>query len=206
MNYYSHARASLLKFILSPPKKVLEVGCGAGNFGQLLKNKFGSEVWGVEPVLEPGTQAKEKLDKVIIDFYSNDLDLPTKYFDLITFNDVLEHMESPWDALEYSKKLIKPDGRIMASIPNFFYFYDFIPFVISKDWPFNPSGLFDKTHLRFFTKKSMIRLFEECGFTIEKIEGIGKVKSKKLWLLNLLTLGYCTDMYYMQYLLIAKVK
>ncbi|MBU2915192.1 class I SAM-dependent methyltransferase [Reichenbachiella agariperforans] len=206
MSYYIHSRASLLKHISFQPKIVLEVGCAAGNFGKLLKEKFSCTVWGVEPVKKAGKQASEKLDKVYIDLYSRDLNLPTEHFDFITFNDVLEHMENPWEALNYSKELLTSEGKIMASIPNFFYFYEFIPFLLSKDWLFKASGIFDKTHLRFFTKKSMVRLFEESGYIVEKIEGIGKVKSRKIWLLNILTLGYCTDMYYEQYLVIAKKK
>ncbi|WP_258103903.1 bifunctional 2-polyprenyl-6-hydroxyphenol methylase/3-demethylubiquinol 3-O-methyltransferase UbiG [Marinoscillum sp. MHG1-6] len=204
--YYSYTRRGLIKYIPNKPKTALDVGCAEGNFGNALKEEFGCDVWGIEPVNEAAEKAKPKLDKVISDFFSRKLDLPIKHFDLVTFNDVLEHMIDPWDALDHTKNLLSEDGRVMASIPNFLYFYEFVPFMISQDWKYKSGGTFDKTHLRFFTRKSIIRLFEETGYVIEYMTGIGKVKSKKLWLLNLLTLGFCSDMYFNQFLVVAKPK
>jgi len=62
----------------------------------------------------------------------------------------------------------------------------------------------DVTHLRFFSKKSIVRLFNDCGFQIELIEGISSAQSMKFRLLNFLLFGKIRDLKYMQFAVVAK--
>lgn len=204
--YYSYSRNSLIKYISFEPKRILDVGCSEGKFGEKLKEKFDCIVWGVEPVKSAYAEASKRLDKVFNGTFDNTLSLGDNKFDLICFNDVLEHMEDPWSALNMTRSLLEKDGKVLASIPNFFYFYEFIPLLLSQDWQYKSSGTMDKTHLRFFTKKSIVRLFDESGFKIEIIEGINKIISKKFTLLNYITLGKFSDMKYLQFLVVASKK
>ena len=64
-SYYSHDRPELLQFIPPSIKSVLDIGCGAGNFGQTVKKLYNCEVWGIEPNKEAAIEAGKKIDKSI---------------------------------------------------------------------------------------------------------------------------------------------
>lgn len=203
--YYKLDRSEMLKYIPNTVKVALDVGCGEGNFGRLVKEKFSCEVWGFEPAPVAYALAKEKLDNVIAANFSAEA-LPDNKFDLISFNDVLEHMADPWQTLHECRNKLTPAGHIIASIPNILYFHDFFRMVFNKDWKYEPAGIFDKTHLRFFTKKSIARLFDESGYEIINIEGIRPTDSKKFLLFNLATFGYWKESQFLQFAVTAKSK
>ena len=70
---------------------------------------------------------------------------------------------------------------------------------VAGEGVWNKEGILDNTHLRFFTKKSMVRLFNECGLEIEKIEGINPTKTFRFHIPNILTFGIHNDMKFLQY-------
>jgi 2-polyprenyl-3-methyl-5-hydroxy-6-metoxy-1,4-benzoquinol methylase len=201
--YYKLDRSEMLEHLPPGLNSLLDVGCGEGNFGMLVKKTYNSTVWGIEPAYEPFKAAETKLDKVFNTFFTGSFDV-NKKFDAITFNDVLEHMADPWDAIRNCKRLLNQDGCLVASIPNILYFHDFFKMIFSRDWKYEEAGIFDKTHLRFFTKKSICTLFEESGFRIEKITGIRPTDSKKFYLFNGATLGYWAESQFLQYAVVAK--
>lgn len=207
MNYYNNYRPEMLKFIPVGAKKILEVGCGEGLFGeQLIKNRK-VEVWGVEPAKGPSIQASKRLFKIINENYDENIILPENYFDCIIFNDVLEHMLDPWKILELSKRFLKSEySFIVASIPNFRYWDNVKEIIWDGEFTYKPSGILDKTHLRFFTKSSIIKLFNDTGFNVERIEGINPTASRKFKLINLLVLNKINDMQYLQFGVVAKTK
>ena len=202
--YFQYNRNEMIKFIPKDSRVTLEVGCGVGNFSNTLKG-LGITVWGVEPDYDSFLVAGKKLDKVyhgsFEDVYNN---LPLSAFDVIIFNDVLEHMVDPWKILEMSKKLLNQEGVIVASIPNFLYFHEFLNFILNKNFDYQKAGIFDKTHLRFFTKKSIVEMFKGLDYQLLSLEGIHPTDSKKFKLFNLLTLGYYHEMKFLQYGVQAK--
>lgn len=172
--YYSFERHDMLPFVPQGVKYVLDVGCSSGGFGKLLKEKFGCEVWGVEP----GDAAKDAilhLDKVFQSYFDESVDFGSKRFDLIIFNDVLEHIADPWATLRFAATLLMPSGRIMASIPNLQCYTVVKELVVNGQFQYTSSGILDKTHLRFFTRKSIHELFQSTGFAIERLEGMHPV-------------------------------
>lgn len=195
----------MLELIQTDVKTALDVGCGEGNFGKLIKKKFDAEVWGFEPVPRAYEVAKENLDKVLNSIFLPD-SVPDNKFDLISFNDVLEHMTEPGEVLRQCLTKLTARGQVIASIPNILYFHDFFTMVFKKDWKYEPAGIFDKTHLRFFTRKSIVRLFDEAGYEIIKIEGIRPTDSKKFLLFNVATVGNWEEMRYLQFAVCAKPK
>jgi 2-polyprenyl-3-methyl-5-hydroxy-6-metoxy-1,4-benzoquinol methylase len=205
--YYNNPRAELLPFIPAGIKTVLDVGCGSGNFGQALKSSYKCQVWGIEPNDEAANAAKGKLDTVIHNVFLKDLpELQGKKFDAIFFNDVLEHLINPGEALRNCKELLAPDGCIIASIPNIRWYPVVLSLLRYKDFKYQPFGVMDETHLRFFTKKSMIRLFEDQGYKVEKIEGINKnTNFPPLNILNFLLFNTQEDMKYPQFAIVAKL-
>ena len=77
-------------------------------------------------------------------------------------------------------------------------------YLIKKDWQYESSGILDSTHLRFFTKKSIKRLFEEQGFEIIAIKGLLPVKSAAFYLFNILTLGFFQESAFLQWAIKAR--
>lgn len=211
IHYYKGHRFEMLEFIPDKLKKVLEVGCGEGNFGQIIKNIYNAEVWGVDIQKSTKKILKNKLDYVYIgDFNKVSIKLPNNYFDCIIFNDTLEHMENPWDTLIKCRKLLNVKGVIVASIPNFRYINNLIEILIKGDYEYKNKGILDRTHLRFFTEKSIKRLFDESDYEIIKLKGINPLKVIKFcipfFFINLLTLKYFNDIRYQQFAICVKPK
>ncbi|RZK46827.1 MAG: class I SAM-dependent methyltransferase, partial [Pedobacter sp.] len=204
VSYYSHTRFELLKFIPKGSQSVLDVGCASGNFGQMLKELYGCEVWGIEPDEKSAILAQSKIDKVFHAPFTKEIDIPVdKRFDCIFFNDVLEHLAQPDEALRLATNYLADKGCIIASIPNLRFYPAMVSLLRHKDFQYLDAGVMDKTHLRFFTKKSMIRLFEESGYQIKTIEGINKHRFKYLTVVNLFFLNALEDMHFPQYAIVA---
>lgn len=200
-SYYQQSRPEMLQFIPADTKRVLDVGCSSGGFGKLLKaERAGIEVWGIEPDQTAAAIASEGLDRVINGLFSPALaEIQNEAFECIVFNDVLEHTANPSEILEQCKQFLSPGGSIVASIPNILHFYEITNILVTQDWKYRNDGILDNTHLRFFTKKSIIRLFEEAGFKIDKISGIYPSFGMKYRIANLLTLGRLADWKYVQF-------
>ena len=207
-DYFTCVRNELLPFVPVNVKKVLDVGCGSGNFGQMLKLKYGCTVWGIEPNLDAALEAKNKLDLVINDVFVEDLDqLTNQRFDCIFFNDVLEHLDNPSQALSTAIKFLTTDGSIVASIPNIRYYPVIYDILVGKDFQYQEHGVLDKTHLKFFTKKSIIRLFNDANLEVIKISGINDGNNRRSYrLLNFMFFNSQSDMKYPQFALVAKMK
>ena len=133
--------------------------------------------------------------------------MPDGYFDVITFNDSLEHFSDPMPALQLCKTKLAPGGSIICSFPNVRYIDNVIHFLVDMDWKYEDAGILDYTHLRFFTKKSMERWFVDAGYKIESITGIKQHywSGKKIFLLRLFFGKYVEDMKYLNYVVVAKL-
>ena len=203
--YYGHQRSEILPYLPANFKTVLDIGCGNGAFGALLKKEFDCSVWGIEPNKAASVEAGEKLDNVINGLFCHDLpDLTGKRFDTIFFNDVLEHLADPEEVLTSCRGLLNKGGCIIASIPNVRWYPVILSLLRYKDFKYENAGVMDKTHLRFFTSKSIIRLFESSGYRILKLEGINKSSGFRVFnLLNFLLFNTQADMKYPQFVVVA---
>ena len=171
--YYEGTRPEMLQFIPPGTQRLLEVGCAAGNFGRQLKERGIAEVWGVEVAEEPARRAGEVLDRVLTGDIAVLVDeLPPSYFDVVLFNDVLEHLVDPWIVLTRIKQILRPGGMVVSSIPNIRYYPYLRRLVLHKHWEYEESGILDRTHLRFFTTRSIQNMYKELGFEIVRHEGI----------------------------------
>lgn len=204
-DYYRYARKEMLPFFPTNPGRVLDVGCGSGRFGELLKDSFaGVEVWGVEPVAEAQAVAAGVLDRALLGFFDEGLQLPENHFDVIVFNDSLEHFPDHVPALSLALRLLKPGGSIVASIPSVRYWPHVQQYLFEGEWRYESAGVLDRTHLRFFTRKSMLREFESAGLQVQDIGGINPCwLSWKFRLLRALMPGLMSDMPYQQFALRA---
>jgi SAM-dependent methyltransferase len=211
--YFEWARPEMLPFMPPECRRVLDVGCGTGAFGQLLKQTRDIEIWGLEPVKSAATKASARIDRVINGPFGPETELPEGTFDCIIFNDVLEHMVAPEQALRYAKVLLSQGGSIVASIPNVRYFKVLWELVFHAQWEYEDQGVLDKTHLRFFTKSSILKMFQSEGYSLQSICGINAYQAPRgarrgLWgayrLANTLSLGKFDDVKFQQFAVVAK--
>jgi len=168
--YYSCQREDILSLLdLRNGIKVLDVGCGYGGAGKLIKAKYTAEVHGIDINGRAADKARIYYDSVISgNIEQDDTLFEANYFDFILCADVLEHLSDPWKVLRRLKNYLKNDGQIAASIPNIRNAYTIIK-LLDGSFDYQEFGVLDDTHLRFFTYRSSIKLFERSGFKVEKI-------------------------------------
>jgi 2-polyprenyl-3-methyl-5-hydroxy-6-metoxy-1,4-benzoquinol methylase len=179
----------MLKFIPESAKKTLDLGCGAGNFSELIKAHFGAECWGIEINAEVAEIAAAKLDKVIIGDVNRCLDdVPDNYFDCIICNDILEHLVDPYSLLITLKEKLSAEGVVVTSLPNIRFCRVLFDLAVRGNWEYKEHGILDKTHLRFFTYKSVQKMFSQLGYEVLTIEGLEPERNIKTILVRILTL------------------
>ncbi|MFS4416758.1 class I SAM-dependent methyltransferase [Maribacter sp. 2307ULW6-5] len=206
-DYFKHERPEMLALMPKTCNTLLDVGCGEGTFARQIKESHGAEVWGIELMEGPGKRAEEVLDKVFIGSCTSFLkELPAGYFEVIYCNDVLEHLEDPYSFLDGLKSKLAPNGVIISSIPNIRYHSAFKKIVLQKKFEYERHGIFDKTHLRFFTQSSIAKMYTDLGFQIISHSGINKTRSLKPYLYNIPFLFTAMDMCYLQFATVATLK
>lgn len=205
--YYESKREDMLKYIPQNTKTTLEFGCGFGGFSSLLKERFNTESWAVEINKEAAQDAAKKLDKVINDDAAKSLYIiPDSYFDCIILFDILEHLLDPFSLLCTLKTKLTKKGVIIASIPNVRYYRTLFDLVVHGNWDYKDHGILDKTHLRFFTYKSIIKMFNFLDFQIMLIEGIHPTSSRTFKVLNAFLLNYLSDVKYKHFAVVVRPK
>jgi 2-polyprenyl-3-methyl-5-hydroxy-6-metoxy-1,4-benzoquinol methylase len=204
--YYESERADMLPYIPPGVRTTLEFGCGFGGFSALLKARRGVESWAVEVDEAAAQEAARKLDKVICaDAHASVAALPDHHFDSIIFFDILEHLVDPYSLLLAVKPKLTESGVVVASIPNVRYYRVFMDLVVHGNWRYEEQGILDKTHLRFFTRKSIVDMFESLGLRILTMEGIHPTSSRTYRLLNAVLWNALSDVRYRQFAVVAAV-
>lgn len=169
--YYQAVRRDVLHLVDPAGKRILDVGCGEGGTAATLKAGGAAYAAGIEYVESAASRASTILDKVIAgDVCAVDLDFPPASFDVILCLDVLEHLAYPDAALSRLVPLLAPGGEFVISLPNIRYFGTLKQLIVNGDWPEEASGVFDATHLRWFTPKSTRRMLARNGLTITHTE------------------------------------
>jgi len=168
--YYACERGDILSLLdLRDGIKVLDVGCGHGGAGKLLKTSFKAEVHGIEINKSAADKARLLYDSVINANVEQDgFYFEAGYFDFIICADVLEHLADPWRTLRRLRTYLKNNGVLAASIPNIRNASVIIQ-LLDGSFDYQEFGVLDDTHLRFFTYRSSIGLFERSGFKVVNI-------------------------------------
>jgi SAM-dependent methyltransferase len=191
----------MIPFIPIAARSVLDVGCSRGRFGALLRNADpGRNLVGIEPDPEAVKEAAHNYDEVICGLFPEDMPAGST-FDCIVFNDVIEHVVDPWTLLRKAERHLTPAGRIVASIPNIRYYIVVRDLLLRGRWEYADWGILDRTHLRFFTRESINRLFPECGYIIDQLTPINPIQLRRA---ALLTTKWFRDMRYQQFAVVAK--
>jgi 2-polyprenyl-3-methyl-5-hydroxy-6-metoxy-1,4-benzoquinol methylase len=165
----SHGR--ILALLASrPPSKILDLGCSSGLLAERLR-ETGHRVTGVDVVEAPGVRSR--MDR----FFVADLDagIPGDVgtgYDVVIAADVLEHLREPERLLREARRTLRPRGRMVACVPNIGHWYPRFRTLLGR-FDYDQRGPLDRGHLRFFTRRSVKRLFRREGFEVRRVEPVG---------------------------------
>ena len=166
--YSSHHLIPQLVRRLSPPGRVLDVGCDDGFAGRdLLRDGF--QVWGIDRNPVTLRKAARYYQQTILADIENQLPLPEGPFDVIIFADILEHLTNPARVFTHFAELLAPNGWVIVSVPNVAHWYVRLSLLLGR-FEYADRGILDRTHVRFFTLRTARRFLEDAGFSIEQIE------------------------------------
>lgn len=149
--------------------RVLEIGCGSGTIiGHLARAKQ-CRALAVEPDArmadEARTQDIEVIQGSIEDRTVRELLAARAPFDAIIFADVLEHLRDPWTILRAARPWLAENGVVLASVPNVAHWSIRLALLAGR-WNYTDGYLMDRTHLRWFTQKTLRQLFIETGYRV----------------------------------------
>ena len=148
-------------------KRVLEVGCATGYFTQVLAER-GCKVTGLEIDPGAGQSAETWAERVIVGNAEDEKvweEVDDEAYDVITFGDVLEHLQDPLAVLRIATRKLKPSGVVITSLPNIAH-GDVRLALLHGSFEYRDIGLLDRTHIRFFTVQSVRELLREAGLLV----------------------------------------
>jgi SAM-dependent methyltransferase len=150
--------------ILEPEKerlKILDVGTASGYLGKILRGK-GHSVSGIEGDAAAAEKAKGHYDSFqLADLESCEFPF-RREFDYILFADVLEHLRDPAAVLRKCLPALKESGKIIISVPNVANFVVRLSLLFGR-FDYMDRGILDRTHLRFFTLRSLNKMLSEVS-------------------------------------------
>ena len=185
--YYSQINPDILNNIPIDSSNILELGCGTGALGAAFKARSPTVKYtGVELSKTASEIAAKNLDRVLnININELSTELLDNSYVCIVFGDVLEHLSNPEEILKTLANHLSPTGVFIACIPNVQHWSTF-KYLLEGDFPRMDQGLFDKTHLRWFTLKNIIELFNSCNHQTQWILPRVFNKSEGLKIIELL--------------------
>ncbi len=175
---------------LPPHGSVLELGPGPGAMTRVLLARGYRVV-----VVENDPEALDVLRSLDVEVVAGDLEqsdwqkgLAGRRFDAILACDVLEHLRAPEAVLQSLGDLLEPTGRLIISVPNIAY-AGVVAALRNGIFDYADKGQLDRTHVRFFTKRSAEKMLLDCGWTPRSWEAnrVPLENSEFAWCWNALT-------------------
>lgn len=169
---HDHHNPDVLTFLPEASETIVEVGCSTGALAKAYKKiNPGCRYVGIEIDSEYAELARRYCDAVInadIENAAEDVLQPLASTDCWVFSDTLEHLRDPWAVLKRLRSLIADSACVVACIPNVQH-WSIQAKLCRGEFRYEEIGLMDRTHLRWFTRITIIDLFHSAGFNI--IEG-----------------------------------
>jgi 2-polyprenyl-3-methyl-5-hydroxy-6-metoxy-1,4-benzoquinol methylase len=153
-----------------PGDRVFEGGVSSGYFASVLV-RAGLRVDGHE--LDP--EVAERARQVCENVYVGDLSAfdPGKLdgdYDVLLFGDVLEHLPDPAAVLRRMRTKLRPGGTLIVSVPNIANWFVRLSLLAGR-FDYTDRGIMDRTHLRFYTVRTLTEMLADAGFRVEALVG-----------------------------------
>lgn len=162
---YGGLNEAVLSFVPRCAVRILDVGCGSGVFGERLRQERERYVVGITYSAQEAELAAKRLSQVYCADLT-DFDFgPLGKVDCVILSHVLEHLYFPAELLERLKSVLGSESVIVVALPNVVYWKQRIRFLIGQ-WRYQDWGVLDRTHFRFFDKRSSAELLEDAGYEI----------------------------------------
>lgn len=162
-----------------PGSKVLDIGCASGYLGEFLIKNKGCEMWGIEPDNEGyNLSIKKGYIKVVsscVEAGLADDSLKNEKFDYIIMADVLEHLVNPENILSKIDNFLNKNGKLLVSLPNVGHYSTRFSLLLGR-WDMQDAGILDRTHLHFYTLKTMSEMFKKTGWQIDLVRPRGDLE------------------------------
>ncbi|RDC59697.1 hypothetical protein HME9302_00889 [Alteripontixanthobacter maritimus] len=171
VNYHSNVRHDVLPHV---PRggTLLDLGGGDGATATEVRRQGLADRVGVVDMVEPAPGSKLDFNyqgDLTQDGFIEKIGEEQGPFDTILTLDILEHLEDPWTMVRRLHQQLKPGGVIVSSVPNVRHRSVTVPLLLGNKWQYRDSGILDRTHLRFFVKKTAIELMTSSGLTLESV-------------------------------------
>lgn len=173
-SYFDRARHDFVRRLpIDTTASVLEIGCGTGATGALaLANKRAGRYVGVELFPAAAEAARQVLSEVhVANVEQMSFPWQPAEFDALILSEVLEHLSDPWTIVRRLAHHVRPGGLVLASSPNVSH-WRVLRELARGRFPLADQGVFDRTHLRWFTPSSFADMFEAAGFRIDRLRPV----------------------------------
>jgi len=183
--YYNRERPSIVGLVRTAPNVVLDLGYGAGAVGRrLLQEGKASIVVGVELFAAAAQEAA--------------------HFDYVLCGDILEHLKDPYSVVKKIHGWLKDDVRLVCSLPNVRHWKVLAELAFHGAWDYQDAGVMERTHLRFFTRRSCFNMLRGAGFEVEQWRML--IAGRGYLLLNGVTFGLFAEFLGSQIVTLARKK
>lgn len=185
INYVHQIRERLLNserllknfYNLMPGATLLDIGCSCGFLLKVAKEKYGLKVYGIEPSKWAVEFGSNNFGLEIKQGFIEEINFQKEFFNAVVMADVIEHLENPKEVLYKIYELLKPKGELLILTPDI---GSFAAKLTGKYW----WGILDG-HIFYFTRKTLRKLLEDCGFEIVLFKSFGRTFLIKDWLLKI---------------------
>jgi len=202
--YYSHIREDVNSLLPDYAENVLEIGCGEGSTLSWFKSQGRcKKTFGIEYERNAAKKASNVVDEVICGNIET-IHLGERRFDLVLLLDVLEHLVDPWSLIDRLQRFhLAPNALIVTSIPNIRNYRVLKALVFKGEFIYRDAGILDRTHLRFFTRSSALKLLSSENLRVEKTLDVA-VSKKNYRRFDYFTCGIFHDFLVYQFLISAR--
>jgi SAM-dependent methyltransferase len=207
---YEAINQPLLLQVPKTAKRILDIGCGTGTLGKMIKEEIDCEVIGITYSETEANIAVTNLDKVVVrdlnNFFSDDLGK----FDCVICSHILEHIYYPNELLQKLRTSLNTDGILLVALPNVLFWKQRWQF-LTGHFKYQDAGLMDRTHFRFYDWETSHQLLEKEGYKILKSEsegafplpGIRKIFPKLGWSIDRTATKYFPGLFGLQFIFVC---
>ena len=168
-NERPHGGHMKLLELVGEGKRVLDVGCSSGYLARPLVER-GCTVWGIELDPDAAAEARAVCEEVLVgDVETIELPYEPGSFDVVLCGDLIEHLREPEELLARVRPLLAPGGRLALTTPNVANWAMRLS-LLGGRWRYTERGILDRTHVRLFTRTTLVQALEQSGYRVLELD------------------------------------